>query len=231
MISPSDCYLQHNCKKHKQNECPVDDASCLRLSKQDILFDYSLLTQKQRRRKDLRLDITQQDREAFIQLQQIEQEIQSFVAEGKCLYLCSSITGNGKTEWALRLVQAYVHSIWPESDLTCKALFINVPRYLLELKANISRPSEYIETVEANLLSAELVVFDDIGSKLGTAYEIENLLASINNRIDNDKCNIYTSNILPEDVSEQLGPRLASRIVGMSTIIELKEQDKRGLIR
>lgn len=229
MIAPSECYLTHNCKKFRNNECPVNSPFCMRLFKQDVLFENSLLSNKQRKYTELRLDTTQQDRDAFIQLKSIENNIQTFVKDGHNLFLYSPITGNGKTEWSLRLIQAYIGSIWHECDLVCKALFINVPRYLIELKSNISKKSDYIEEVEENILTADLVVFDDIGSKAGTEFEIEHLLSSINYRIDNGKSNVYTSNISPEDLSGLLGPRLTSRLIGMSTVIELKESDKRGL--
>ena len=229
MILPSECYLKHNCKKYNENNCLETEQFCMRLFKQDTLFNKSLLSSRQRQFTELRLDETGRDRDAFLQLKQIELDIVQFVNDGNNLYLCSAITGNGKTEWAVRLIQSYIGKIWHKCDLECKALFINVPRYLLELKSNISKHSEYIDIVEQSILTADVVVFDDIGSKTGTEYEIEHLLSSINNRIDCGRSNIYTSNILPEELQTQLGPRLASRLIGMSTTIELKENDKRGL--
>lgn len=213
MILPQNCYLQRGCKKYDNHECPVEGAFCIRLFKQDVLFDLSLLSESQRKYFELRLDVSQQDREAFIQLKKIDSNINVFVETGQNLYICSSITGNGKTAWATRLIQSYIGKNWYRFDLVCKALFINVPRYLIELKANISSPSDYIKTIDENVLKADLVVFDDIGSKLGTEYEIEHLLSTINYRIDNQKSSIFTSNILPADLSSQIGPRLALSLI------------------
>ena len=64
-------------------------------------------------------------------------------------------------------------------------LFIGVPRFLLELKANISQKSEYIEDIEDSVLDADLVVWDDIGSKNGTEFEVSHLLSIIDTRINN----------------------------------------------
>ena len=49
-------------------------------------------------------------------------------------------------------------------------------------------------------------------------------------RIDMNKSNIYTSNMRPDELKELIGDRLYSRIVKLSTEIEFKGQDKRGLV-
>jgi DNA replication protein DnaC len=78
--------------------------------------------------------------------------------------------------------------------------------------------------------SGEVATSNDLGTKVGTEFEVENLLNIINNRIDNGKSNIYTSNIVPEDLKHCIGERLYSRTVNLSSVIELKGQDKRGLV-
>ena len=186
------------------------------------------MSTKQRKYTSLFTDADGTDREQFLLLKQIENNIEEFVKEGNNLYLHSATCGNGKTEWSLRLIQAYFNATWHKCDLSCKALFINVPRFLLALKDNISNKSDYIEHIKQHILDVDLVVWDELGIKEATQFEHEHLLNLINTRIDYNKSNIYTSNLNSEELRERLGDRLYSRIVNMSTDITLYGKDKRG---
>ena len=74
-----------------------------------------------------------------------------------------------------------------------------------------------------------MVVFDEVGTKDLSVFEHENILSIINTRIDNDKSNIYTSNLSPMELRARVGDRLYSRIVNMSIDVELHGADKRSL--
>lgn len=225
-----DCYVKNNCKKYKNNTCNYDDSNpCIRFYKIDYLFKQSLLSDSQRQSKKLLLDSNECDREAFDRLALIKENICSFSAEGKNLYIYSTTPGNGKTSWAIKLLQAYIYKIWPEANLECKVLYVQVPKFLLELKSNISSHSDYIEFISNNILSADIVVWDDIGTKSATEFEHEHLLSLIDSRIFDGKSNIFTSNIEPDNLSSLLGDRLASRIINNSETIKFIGMDKRGL--
>ena len=114
--------------------------------------------------------------------------------------------------------------------MSCKALFINVPNFFTQLKNNISENVEYIEHIKHNIYNADIVVWDEIGTKNLTSFEHEHLLSFINNRIDNNKCQIFTSNLSPEELRDGVGDRLYSRVVTKSEKIEFKGLDKRGII-
>ena len=227
----SSCYLTDTCWKfqNKDKTCQASDVFCPRLFRINYLYDQSLLSLKQRRHKPLRLDSDGTDRNEFNKLKSIEDNIERFVETGTNLYIHSPISGNGKTEWSLRLLQSYIGKIWFKSDLRCRVLFINVPHYLISLKDSITTPSEYVDHIKKNIFSADIVVFDEIGIKAATTFEFENLLNFINTRIDLGKSNIYTSNLTSAELNERLGSRLYSRILNMSVDIELHGADKRGL--
>ena len=230
MILSNDCFLYDNCKKFKNNDCKIEDNSfCIKLFKLDYLYNESLLTQQQREYKALRIDADGTDREEFLCLKNIETNIEKFVTNGDSLYIYSHNCGNGKTAWSIRLLQAYFNAIWHKCDLNCKALFINVPRFLLSLKDSISNENKYIEHIKANILTADIVVWDEIGTKAVTQFEHEHLLSLINARIDSNKSQVFTSNLEPIELKEAVGERLYSRVVNLSTIIQLKGADKRGL--
>ena len=231
MLLSNDCYLQDRCWKYQNTDadCRHEVVYCPKLFKMDYLYNESLLTRKQRRYVPLRIDEDGTDREAFSKLKQIEVNIEQFVSDGKNLYLHSQNCGNGKTEWSIRMLQSYISQVWHKSDLTCKVLFVHVPRYLGALKNSFNESDEYAEHVKANILKADLVVFDEIATKVGTQFELETLLSLINTRLDMNKSNIYTSNVCGQELKDKIGDRLYSRVVNMSVDIELFGKDKRSL--
>lgn len=224
----TDCCVKHTCVKHKKGY-EEESVFCIKNFKMNALYDLSLMSDKQRRHVELRIDSDGTDKDAFTLLKQYEEHIQEFVDSGRNLYLYSTNCGNGKTSWSLRLAQSYLNKVWYSTTVDCKVLFINVPKFFIKLKENISAPNEYIAHIKKYVTQCDLVVWDDIGTKVGTEFEVENLLDIINNRIDNGKSNIYTSNIAPEMLRNCVGDRLYSRVINLSSIIELKGQDKRGL--
>lgn len=220
----SKCFLYNMCN-HK--DCDKD--FCLRKFKMDTLYSKALITESQKQHITLRVDEDNTDLEQFKQLAAIEQNILTFVNEGKNLYLHSANCGNGKSSWSLRLVEAYFNKIWARTDLKCRALFISVPRFLLALKDNITAKSDYIDYIKENVLEADLVIWDDIAAKMGSEFELNHLLNIIDNRISLGKSNIYTSNLNRQQLYNALGKRLTSRIANMSLDIELFGADKRIL--
>lgn len=220
----SKCFLYNMCN-HK--DCDKD--FCLRKFKMDTLYSKALMTESQKQHITLRVDEDNTDLEQFKQLAEIEQNILTFVNEGKNLYLHSANCGNGKSSWSLRLVEAYFNKIWARTDLKCRVLFISVPRFLLALKDNITAKSDYIDYIKENVLEADLVIWDDIAAKMGSEFELNHLLNIIDNRISLGKSNIYTSNLNRQQLYNALGKRLTSRIANMSLDIELFGADKRIL--
>ena len=218
------CFLAKEC-----NWCCLNEDFCQRKFKLENLYKKSLLADSQRMRQTLRVDSDGTDIEAFTQLSNIEKNINSFVRSGLNLYLWSKNSGNGKTSWSIRLMQAYLNENWPTCTLTCQVLMVDVPTFLSRIKANLSAPDEYATYVLSVIKTAPLVVWDDIGNKVGTEFEISHLLSIIDTRINSGKANIYTSNILPEQLGNLLDIRLGSRIANASECIQFKGGDKRYL--
>lgn len=218
------CIYQDKCNKR---DCGKE--FCEKKYRLDTLFNNSGLTAKQQKHITLSPDADGTDLQEFRKLAEIEKQIEGFVSDGYNLYLHSYGCGNGKTSWAIRMMASYFYKIWHKSNFGCQALFINVPRYLLALKENISGHSFYADFVNANVKEAELVVWDDIAAKVGSEFELNHLLSLINYRIDAGKSNIFTSNLGPKELKNAIGERLASRICNKSFDIELKGSDKRAL--
>jgi DNA replication protein DnaC len=218
--------LSESCKKFKNGSCTYPEF-CIKKFKQDKFFDLALISENQRIPLSLYLDSNACDKNSFDRLNEIKNSICDFVGSGNNIYIYSSTTGNGKTAWSLKLAQNYIGKIWYEKDLSCEVLFISVPRYLLSIKDAISNNNEYAKHIKENVLSANLVIWDDIATKGMTEFETENVLSIIDARISSGKSNIFTSNILPQELSLYVGDRLASRILGTSESIKFVGQDKR----
>lgn len=220
-----DCWVRERCKK--ATNC--DGESCIKLFKINELCNLAMLTDDQRRKKKLWLDGNGIDKDAFTFLKSVEDNVEKFVNSGDNLYIYSYITGNGKTAWALRILNSYIEKIWYKSDIVCRGLFVNVPRFLISLKDNIGNYNEYYNQIKDNILDADLVVFDEIGAKVATSFETEHLLSIVNARVDAKKSNIYTSNLGPEELRKAVGDRMYSRIINTSTEIMFRGTDKRSI--
>ena len=220
-----DCWVRERCKKAVN----CDGESCIKLFKINELCNLAMLTDDQRRKKKLWLDGNGIDKDAFTFLKSVEDNVEKFVNSGDNLYIYSYITGNGKTAWALRILNSYIEKIWYKSDIVCRGLFVNVPRFLISLKDNIGNYNEYYNQIKDNILDADLVVFDEIGAKVATSFETEHLLSIVNARVDAKKSNIYTSNLGPEELRKAVGDRMYSRIINTSTEIMFRGTDKRGI--
>lgn len=220
------CWLASRC-----NKIDCDKEFCMKKFRTQTLFDKALLSERHKEDVVMRLDADLKDKENFEYLSSIQKNIDRFVNKGDSLYIMSPISGNGKTTWAIRLLKEYINKVWYKSDLECKVLFIHVPKLLLELKERIRRPSEYADYILENTAKADLVVFDEIATKVATEYEHEHLLNLINTRVDAKKANIYTSNVSNEEFLKNMGTRLYSRVISSSgdNIVTLFGSDKRGM--
>ena len=235
MILPSDCWMKKTCARatnpNVEAPCNCGDTFCIKLFKLNYLFNEALISTKQREHVCMRLDEDMSDEQAFQELTKIQNNIKEFVSEGHNLYIYSNITGNGKTAWSLRLMQKYFETIWAETNLECKGLFVSVPKLLLSIKSSYSEENPYADHILKNILNADLVVWDEVGVKALSEHDHEQLLNLINSRIEQNKSNIYTSNLSPQDIREKIGDRLYSRIVNYSTTIQLRGADKRELFK
>jgi len=172
------------------------------------------------------------DEQVFKELNNIKLNIREFVDKGENLLICSNNVGNGKTTWSIKFLKEYIDEVQNiKFKNNCPALFINVTNFLNEKKLSISDlelHSKVIDT-ERKILSSKLVVFDDLGVKDISQFDMGNLYYWIDERTNNMKSCIFTSNLLPKQLRNILDERLYSRIVKYSTIKEIKDGDNRNV--
>ncbi len=199
---------------------------CIRHYKIDALTHMATLEGKQKYPIPLKPDAV--DYEAFTKLKNIKSDIKNFVESGKNLLIYSENTGNGKTEWLKKELLAYFDSIWPFTDIECRGLFVSMPKFISAMKANISKENAYFKYVDENIISADLVIFDEINYKDWTPFEQDYMLNVISQRLAIGKSTMYSTNYNLQTIEQKLGTRLSSRIIGQSITIEFKGSDKRN---
>ena len=79
------------------------------------------------------------------------------------------------------------------------------------------------------LLQADLLVLDDIGSERETGWTMERLLIIVDGRLTNLKPTVFTTNYDLGDLEKRVGMRVASRILGNNLHVFLQGPDWRLL--
>lgn len=217
------CWYKSICDHHK-----CDNEFCIRHYKMDSLTHMASMEGKQKYPIQLKLDADGTDKEPYTKLKQIQNDISDFVNQGKNLLIYSECTGNGKTEWSKKMLFSWFNSIWTTTEITCRGLFISMPRFINAMKENITNPNEYFQYIHENILTADLVVWDEINYKEYATFEHDYFLGVISQRLATGKSNIYTTNYDLPIIEKKLGTRLSSRIIGSSIKIQLKGKDKRS---
>jgi DNA replication protein DnaC len=177
--------------------------------------------------KPIKLSPQRVDRETFRHLAEIRKNIVEFVESGRNLYICGNELGNGKTSWAIKMLQTYFHHTAEGNLWNLKGMFVPTASLLLELKDfNRTHESHYDWN---NLHNVDLLILDDVVVAGLSQYDYTQLFALIDSRMLAEKSIIFTSNITSkEDLSNIIGDRLASRVWNNSEIVEIKGGDMRG---
>jgi DNA replication protein DnaC len=129
--------------------------------------------------------------------------------------------GTGKTHVAVAVLK----------EVICKGftgLYWNVPELFLELRRLINGSSEL---AEADLFDeakrVDLLVLDDLGAERTSEYVMDRLYVLINGRYQNDTATIITTNCTLDELRNQIGARIVSRICEMCVPVEFPREDYR----
>lgn len=203
--------------------CDEDCSKCVTYPQMKWQFDNSGLPKS--KYMPIKLIPQKIDIEAFNKLADIRESIVEFVDGGENLYICGSNPGNGKTSWAIKMLQTYFHYVAEGNLWNVKGMFVSVPSLLLQFKDfNSPLSKEYKD----NLERADLLILDDVAVTGLTQYDYLQLFSLIDKRILANKSMIFTSNNTSlKDLENSVGARLASRIWNVSEVIEIKGGDRR----
>jgi DNA replication protein DnaC len=139
-------------------------------------------------------------------------EIRAFVGDiganldaGRSLWLTGGV-GTGKTALAMIVSKAAIDAGRTVAIYSC-------PRLLSLIRESID--SGGVLSFLDRLAAVDLLHVDDLGAEHRTEWVLEQLYTIINSRYEDERSTVVTSNLTPEELAEQLGERIVSRLEGM----------------
>lgn len=133
--------------------------------------------------------------------------------------------GSGKTHLAVAIIKHIIE----EKQIPVK--FVRIVDLLLEIRKTFDENESWKAENESELLRkytfTPLLVLDDIGSEKTTDWVRQVLYQIIDERWIEQRPVIITSNLTLEELEARLGERIASRIAGMTQLIEMRSNDYR----
>lgn len=206
-----DCWYQDVCDGYTES-C---EKICARYKEMKFLMEHSNIPKN--KQKPLPLSPYSCDFDAFQRLADIKENIVEFVEDGRNLYITSSIVGNGKTSWALKLLMRYFEEVWDGNGFRVRGLIVHVPTFLAKCKDFKTTDVEF-EEMKKQLLDVDLVVWDDLAGVAMSSYDYTQLLVCLDAREFKGLANIFTGNITTrEKLIDALGAKMTSRVWNNNT--------------
>lgn len=110
-------------------------------------------------------------------------------------------------------------------------LYLVTPTFLSRLRATYREHGDDVDelAVMASVISAPLLVLDDVGTARLSEWGAEKLFTLVNERAMHGRRTIVTSNLLVSDgaLEAHVGPRTWDRIRGNATVVELRGESLR----
>src|SRR5436190_15884702 len=159
----------------------------------------------------------------------LTREIRTFVRDikgnleaGRGLWLFGDV-GTGKTSLAMLVSKSAL-------EAGRSVAIYSMPRLLADIKETYEESSDrsYMQLFD-RLCNVDLLHIDDLGAEKKTEWVLEQLYAIVNERWQEQKSMIVTTNLLdPEELRAQIGPRTVSRITEMCVEIPIMGCDRRN---
>lgn len=137
------------------------------------------------------------------------EELEGNLDAGRGLWFFGN-SGTGKTTLAM-----LVSKLTLETGRT--AAIYSMPQLLSRIRQTFdSVPGEesYLDLFE-QLTSVDLLHLDDLGAENRTEWVLEQLYALINERYETERSLVVTTNLTAEELEDQIGERVVSRLVEM----------------
>lgn len=158
------------------------------------------------------------DLEKYKYLDYLKTNIEEFVEYGCNLYIYSSHIGNGKTSWAVKILNQHIKNVCEtgNTDTDLVGLFVNVDEFLVTQVKPLKIDSSFIKLCQ----QVDLLVLDDIGATPLNSLEEQVLRSIIDTRLVNGKSTIYTSSVIDDTLYNAVGPRIANKVLESGAIVE-----------
>ena len=139
----------------------------------------------------------------------------------KSILLTSKGVGTGKTTMSCALLNNLI-------DIGFSGLFYVIPELLEAVKTTYSSNNMNESKIIKRIFSCDCLVLDDLGTEKTTEWTKEFLFKIINNRYNNKKAIIFTTNLDIKELYSKFGERMMSRIQEESYIYKVEDTDWRA---
>jgi DNA replication protein DnaC len=147
-------------------------------------------------------------------------DIEANLDAGRGLWLAGGY-GTGKTALAMVVSKAAI-------DVGRTVAIYSCPRLLSVIRESIDSGGvlEFLD----RLTAADLLQIDDLGAEHRTDWVIEQLYSIINARYEEQRATLVTSNLDRDELAEQLGERIVSRLEGSCELLPFYGDDARRVV-
>jgi DNA replication protein DnaC len=153
-------------------------------------------------------------------------ELDRNLDEGRGLWLTGGF-GTGKTALAMIVSRSAI-------DAGRSVAIYSCPRLLAMLRESIDSPSRgggqgsggVVEFLD-QLTAVDLLHIDDLGAEHRTDWVLEQLYSIVNARYQDERATLITSNLSRDELAEQLGERIVSRLEGCCLLLPFYGTDAR----
>ena len=153
------------------------------------------------------------DVDAYLQLQEIKDNIVQFVEESRNLYIISHNLQTGKTTWSLKIMYKFFDEIWAGNGFVQRGYFIHIPEFVNKTKSFQYKDSDEFKKLDKAIKEVDLVVWDDISSLELNSNEQSFINMYIDKRMLEGKSNIFNGMYLDKEMGPKcLGMKLYSRL-------------------
>jgi DNA replication protein DnaC len=134
------------------------------------------------------------------------QTIEANIDTGKGLWLVGDV-GTGKTTLAMLVSRAALQA-------GRSVAIYSLPRLLNLIRETLDSDMGKLDFLD-RLAAVDLLHIDDLGVESKTDWVLEQLYSIVNARYEAERAILATSNLTPDKLSEQIGPRTVSRLEEM----------------
>lgn len=127
--------------------------------------------------------------------------------------------GTGKTTLAMLISKAAL-------DAGRSVAIYSLPRLLNVLRVSLESEAGLLDLID-RLAAVDLLHIDDLGAERQTDWVLEQLYSIVDARYEAERAIIATTNLSRDELEEQLGPRIVSRLLEMCELLPLEGEDRR----
>lgn len=154
--------------------------------------------------------------DAYAVISRFVANIKTLVPEGKGLYLYGKSPGTGKTTAACSIGNEYMIAKAFTSRQQPQVLFVTTSKLFERLRKAMDTPDESLPGFLYLIETIPLLILDDIGAEKPSEWVQERFYNIINDRNNELRSTVLTSNLTLDELEIRLGSRIRSRIEGMT---------------